>query len=122
MAPKHKDTIRQRTEERYEQLVRVHIKPALGSVKLKGLTRAHVKGLYPDRLDSGFSPRTVQYIRVTQHKALNDAVADNLIPCNQSDGLKPFKSRHHDRLPLPPEQAKAFLEAACSDRYEACTS
>ena len=37
-----KGTVRQRTWERYEQLVRVHIKPALGNFKLKDLTRSHL--------------------------------------------------------------------------------
>jgi integrase len=46
-----KGTVWQRSWERYEQPVRVHIKPALGNVKLKDLTRAHVKGLYADKLD-----------------------------------------------------------------------
>lgn len=67
-----KDTVRQRTWERYEQLVRVHIKPALGNVKLKNVTRAHVKNLY----GTLNSPR---HAHITLHKALNDAVADNLI-------------------------------------------
>ena len=33
-----KDTIRQRTWERYESICRVHVKPALGRVKLRALT------------------------------------------------------------------------------------
>lgn len=114
-----KGTVRQRTWERYEQLVRVHIKPVLGSVKLKSLTRTHVKSLYHDKLDSGSSTRTVQYIHVSVHKALNDAVADGLIGLNVSDGLKPSRSRRHEIHSLTPEQAKAFLRAACGDRYEA---
>jgi integrase len=117
--PSIKDTVRQRTWERYESIVRVHIKPALGAKKLKDLTRAHVKGLYRDRLDSGSSPRTVQYVHVTLHKALKDAVADNLIPRNVSDGLKPSKSRRHEINPLNQQQAKTFLQAARGDRYEA---
>lgn len=117
--PSIKDTVRQRTWERYEQLVRVHIKPALGSAKLKSLTRSHVKSLYYDKLDSGSSIRTVQYIHVTVHKALNDAVADGLIGLNVSDGLKPSRSRRHEIHPLTPEQAKAFLRAARGNRYEA---
>src|SRR5215210_7349878 len=44
--PNIKDTVRQRSWERYEQLVRVHIKPALGRLKLQNLTRAHAKSLY----------------------------------------------------------------------------
>jgi integrase len=116
--PNIKETVRQRTWERYEQLVRVHIKPSLGSKKLKDLTRAHVKGLYSEKRES-VSPRTVQYIHTTLHKALKDAVADGLIPKNVSDGLKPSRSRRHEIHPLTPEQAKAFLNAARGDRYEA---
>jgi Phage integrase, N-terminal SAM-like domain len=40
-----KDTVRQRTYERYEQIVRVHIKPALERVKLSALTPAHVRSV-----------------------------------------------------------------------------
>ena len=72
--PNIKDTVRQRTWERYEQLVRVHIKPALGSKKLKDLTRTYLKALYRENLDAGLAPRTAQYIRVTLHKALKDSV------------------------------------------------
>ena len=117
--PNIKDTVRQRSWERYEQLVRVHIKPALARLKLQNLTRAHAKSLYREKLDSGSSPRTVNYIHVTLHKALKDAVADGLILKNVADGLKPSKPRKKEINPLNPEQAKAFLEAAREDRYEA---
>lgn len=50
-----KDTVRTRTYERYESLVRVHIVPALGRVKLKALTPAHVRGLVP--LEAGGQSR-----------------------------------------------------------------
>src|ERR687893_269867 len=51
-----RDTVRQRTWERYEQMVRVHIKPTLGRVKLKALTSTHARGLYREKLDSGLAP------------------------------------------------------------------
>src|ERR671915_1585065 len=38
-----RDTVRQRTWERYEQIVRVHIKPSLGRVKLKNITPTHAR-------------------------------------------------------------------------------
>lgn len=110
--------MRQRTWERYEQLVRVHIKPGIGAKKLKDLTRAHVKGLYAAKREA-VSARTVQYIHVTLHKALKDAVADGLVPRNVSDGLKPSKSRRHEIDPLTPEQAKTFLTTAREDRFHA---
>jgi len=51
-----RDTVRQRTWERYEQIVRVHIKPALGKVKLKNITPTHARALYREKLDSGLAP------------------------------------------------------------------
>jgi len=50
--------------------VRLHLKPDLGRVKLKGLTPAHVRGLYREKLEAGSSARTVRYIHTTLHKAL----------------------------------------------------
>jgi integrase len=87
-----RDTVRDTTFERYDQIVRVHIKPALGRVKLKNLTPTHVRGLYKEKLQSR-SPRTVQYIHVTLHKALKQAVNDGLIPRNATEAVKPPQVR-----------------------------
>jgi integrase len=114
-----RDTVRQRTWERYEQIVRVHLKPSLGRVKLMALTTAHVRGLYREKLDSGLAPRTVQYIHTTLHKALKDAVADALIPRNVTDGIKAPKPEKKEFKVLNREQARAFLEAARGNRFEA---
>jgi integrase len=113
------NTVRQRTWERYEQIVRVHIKPALGRVKLKDLTATHARGLYREKLESGSSPRTVQYIHTTLRKALKDAVSDGLIPRNVADGIKAPRPKKKEINPLSPEQARAFLAAAHGDRFEA---
>jgi len=72
------DTVGQTTFERYEQIVRVHIRPALGTLKVKYVTPAHVRGLYREKLQAMLSARTVQYVHVTLHKALKQAVADGL--------------------------------------------
>jgi integrase len=112
-------TVRQRTWERYEQIVRVHIKPALGRVKLKDLTATHARGLYREKLESGSSPRTVQYIHTTLRKALKDAVSDGLIPRNITDGIKAPRPKKKEINPLSPEQARAFLAAVHGDRFEA---
>jgi integrase len=114
-----RDTVRQRTWERYEQIARVHIKPALGRIKLKALTSTHARGLYREKLDSGLAPRTVGYIHTTLHKALKDAVADGLIPRNATQGIKAPTSKNQEINPLSPDQARAFLETARGDRFEA---
>jgi integrase len=69
-----KGSVRQSTFERYESNVRLHIKPALGRLKLKKLTPAHVQGFYRDRLDAGLSPASVNKLHAVLHKALGQAV------------------------------------------------
>lgn len=62
--------------------------PSLGRVRLKTLTPAHVRGLLREKLDAGFSSRTVQYLRFVLRKALDQAVADDLLPRNPAAGVK----------------------------------
>jgi integrase len=112
------DTVRPTTFERYEQIVRVHIRPALGNLKLKNVTPAHVRGLYRDKLEVGLSPRTVRYIHVTLHKALKQAVADGLIPRNATVAVNPPQVRKEEIRPLTAEQVKTLFEAVRGDRLE----
>jgi integrase len=114
-----RDTVRPTTFERYEQVVRLHIRPALGEVKLKNLTSAHVRGLYRQKLDAGLSPRSVQYVHVTLHKALKQAIADGLIPRNVTEAVKPPQVRREEMQPLTAEQVKVLFQAAKGDRLEA---
>ena len=113
------DTVRPTTYERYEQIVRIHVRPALGSVKLKNLTPVHVRGLYREKLEAGLSARTVQYIHVTLHKALKQAVQDGLIPRNATEAVKAPQVRREEMRPLSAEQVKVLLEVARGDRLEA---
>jgi integrase len=113
------DTVRPTTYERYEQIARSHIRPTLGNLKLKNMTPAHVRGLYRSKLDAGLAPRSVQYIHVTLHKALKQAVADGLIPRNATGAVKPPQVRREEFHPLTPGQVKILFEAAKGDRLEA---
>jgi integrase len=83
------DTVKATTFERYEQITRLHLKPALGRVKLKALTPAHVRGIYREKLEAGSSARTVRYIHTTLLKALKQVVMDGLIPRNATEAVKP---------------------------------
>jgi integrase len=114
-----RDTVRQRTWERYEQIVRVHLKPAFGRMKLKNLTTTHARALYREKLDAGLAPRTVNYIHTTLSKALKDAVADGLIPRNVTEGVKAPRPKKKEINPLTAEQARCLLEAARDERFEA---
>jgi integrase len=112
-------SIRTSTYERHEQIVRLHLKPALGRVKLSKLTPAHVQGLYRDKLDSGLSSATVQKIHTVLHKALTQALKWTMIPHNVSDAVKAPRPAPEEMHPLSPEEARKLIEAAHGDKLEA---
>jgi integrase len=107
------------THESYEMLVNKHVIPAMGNVRLQGLTPGHLQGFYRSKLDEGLSPRTVQYLHVVLHRALKQALRWGLVTRNVAEAVDPPKVHKKEVAPLSPEQARAFLEAARGDRLEA---
>jgi integrase len=116
-----KDTVRQRTWERYESICRVHIKPSLGRAKLRTLAPNHLRSLYRDKLEEGLAPRTVNYIHTTLHRALKDALSDGLVPKNVAAAIKSPRPEKPEIHPLTREQARMLLQVASKegDRFEA---
>jgi integrase len=119
LADSVRDTVRQRTYERQESIVRVHLIPSIGREKLKTLTPAHVRSLYRLKLDTGLAPRTVLHIHRTLSKALKQAVMDGLIPRNAAASVKPPQPRREEIRPLNREQVCVLFEAVRGDRLEA---
>ncbi len=113
------DTVRVTTYQGYERIVRLHIKPTLEGVKLDRLTPVHVRSLYRERLEAGLAPRMVQLVHTTLHKALKQAVADNLIPRNATEAVKAPRPERTEMKPLSPDQARALLQAARGEKLEA---
>src|SRR5215207_10070923 len=114
-----RDTVRQRTYERYESIIRVHLIPAIGRIKLKMLTPAHVRGLYRAKLDAGLAPRSVLHIHRTLSEALKQATDDGLIPRNVTEAVKPPQARREEMQPLSRDQVRTFLDTVKGDRMEA---
>ena len=114
-----KDTVRLTTYQGYERIVRLHIKPTLGRIKLENLTPVHLRALYRERLEVGLAPRIVQLVHTTLHRALKQAVADGLMPRNAADVVKGPRPVRKEIKPLRPEQARTLLTPARGDRLEA---
>jgi integrase len=113
------DTVRQKTYERYESIVWVHLSPALGRLRLKARTPDHVRSLYREKLDSGLAPRSVLHIHRTLSKALKQATDDGLIPRNAAACVKPPRPRSEEMQPLSRDQVRTFLDTVRGDRMEA---
>jgi integrase len=58
-------------------------------------------------------------VHATLHKALKQAVADGLIPCNVTDAVKAPRPVKKEIRPLNAEQARILLDTTRGDRLEA---
>lgn len=112
-----KDTLRPRTLEMNWSLIRVHIIPGLGKIRLKDLGPQHLQAFYRAKIDSGLSRRTVQLLHGTIRRALNQAVSWEILQknvCSQVRAPRPLK-----RTPtfFTKEQLNTFLNAVRGHRY-----
>jgi integrase len=108
-------SVRTSTHASYERQLRRYVVPALGRVKLKQLTAAHVQGLYRSMQDSGLSPRTVRYAHAVLRRALKQAVRWGMIPRNPCDDTDLPKASRNEMRPLDRRQARRLLGVARSD-------
>ena len=74
--------LRPSTFERYRELIRVHVIPELGQIRLEKLTADEVQRLCRGIHDRGRAPRTVASVRSVLRAALNDAKRQRLIAHN----------------------------------------
>ena len=89
-----RQTVRASTHERNEGIVRVHILPNLGPIRLADLTGQHLQLLYGQLLSAGLAPATVVRVHAVLHRSLRMAVRWKLIPSNPADDVdKPQLSR-----------------------------
>ncbi len=120
LADSVKGTVKETTYANYTYITRKHVSPALGRVKLKSLTTAHVRGFYGEKARTDLSAATVKKMHVVLRKALSQAVSDGLIPRNAADGVKPprVSAPGEEIKPLDSQECSAFLEAARGERLE----
>jgi len=101
-----------RTHDRYTGIVRKHLVPRLGAVKLSALRPDQVQRCYAEMLNSGLQAASVRKAHVVLHSALRHAVRMRLITRNPSDDLMLPKVRRPEIKALTDEQVGAMLVAA----------
>jgi integrase len=76
-----KKKVGQRTLERYEELLRVHIKPKLGARPLQKLMATEIDALYGE-LEPKMAPMTLHHVHVTFNSCLSTAERKGLLIAN----------------------------------------
>lgn len=112
------------TVQTYDKNTRIHIKPALGAVKLDALNAHTVQGFIndlsrPHNGKPGLAPKTVKCIHGILHKALQTAVKVGYLRFNPADSSELPRSERREVKPLDGEAIGAFMKAVQGHRFEA---
>ena len=111
--------VKPRTIEIYDSVIRVHIKPALGAVRLEALNTPLIQGFYNDCLKkSNLSAKSVRNVHCVMHKALQQAVSVGYLKFNPSEACTLPRVEKKELRPLDDVQIAAFLCQIQGDRME----
>jgi integrase len=114
---KARDGTRGSTLRRYGEVVRVHLVPGLGAVRLEKLTPRDVQR-FVDALRSSLAPASVIKVHGVLRAALSDAERLDLVARNVAKAARPPALGRVERRALTPVEARRFVSAVVGDRYE----
>jgi integrase len=104
-----------KTLERYRQLLRLYVKPHIGSVRIQKLRAVHLNELYSALLRSGgrngrsLSPRSVGHVHRVLHRALGHAATWGVVSQNVASLVAPPPGPDDEMNILTEEQIGAIL-------------
>ena len=108
-AASHK--LRSTTLRAHSNMVRIHIIPSLGNIRLVDLQPYHIQEFYTQKLEEGLSRRSVQYIHAILHKALNQALRWELVNRNVTDLVDAPRPKRKTFRTWTADEVKRFLAA-----------
>ncbi|MDH5499254.1 MAG: site-specific integrase [Nitrospira sp.] len=80
-------TVKSRTLARYSEMMRLHVLPQFGKLRVRELNRGQLKLFLTEKLSLGLQKRTVRNIQAVIRVMLNAAVEDGLIATNPAAKL-----------------------------------
>jgi integrase len=108
-----------KTFERYDEIVRLHLAPAIGHIILTRLQPLHIQGMYSKMLEQGrrdgqggLSARTVLHHHRVLREALQQAVRWLLLARNPADAVLPPRPEQAEARALDGQEAAQLIERA----------
>jgi integrase len=101
-------TVRPRTLDAYQAVVRNHLIPGLGHIKLGKLTPQHVQEFQNAKLKAGLHPRTAGALRTVLVQALNQAVRWRRSPAIRRHSYIRPRLRDPSSNLLPPSRRASY--------------
>lgn len=110
---------RPRTHEAYSGLVRLHVIPTLGAIKLQQLSPLHVQKLLREKQEDGLSANTVRRIRDVIRNGLSDALRWELVARNVAKQASTPRVAQREMVIWTVDEARTFLESIRQEPLEA---
>ncbi|MBI5954429.1 MAG: site-specific integrase [Chloroflexi bacterium] len=112
-----KNSLRPKTFEVYSYLLKLHINPEIGHIKLVQLRPDHLQSLYAKKVTSGLSKRTVQFMHAIIHKALKQALKWGMVNRNVADLVEAPKPKRQSLTVWDSQQVNTFLSSCKDHRF-----
>jgi integrase len=114
-----KASVRPRTAENYDSLIRCHIRNGIGRKRLRDVKVLDIDKLYAQMIADEYSPKTVRHVHNVLSSALEKAIDWEKIHSNPCKRIKLPKQRRTEMKFFTQEEALRFLDAAKADRFYA---
>ena len=108
----HRSDIRRNTYVLYRGLLKNHVLPALGHIKLQKLMPEDIQVLYARMQKEEYAAETVRAIHRMLHKALSDAVDWSRVSRNVCDKVKQPRPSEYEYQTLTKDQALKLIAVA----------
>ncbi len=111
-------SVKSYTYDAYERSCNIHIKPALGRIRLSALTAPQIQQFYNSLItEKELSPKTVKNIHGVLHRALGQAVKLGMLRSNPTNVCDLPKAHRKEIKPMEQAEITKFLQAIQGTKY-----
>ncbi|MBQ8747924.1 MAG: site-specific integrase [Clostridia bacterium] len=113
-----RNALKQSTYNSYESYIRVHLKPALGNLKLQQLSPRLLQEFYNYKSEfDGLAPKTIVNINLFLHKALSFAVGEGILALNPASAINLPRGQKPKIEILSRDEQARLIQGSYRHRY-----
>ncbi len=116
------ETLSERTYDTYDDVVRLHLKPKLGPIRIQSLQPSNIRSIIKAKLKGGLSGRRVQYIFTVLNMAMTQAENDRAILWNPCKAVKKPTAEKRQYVVITKEQYDTIIKAVANSPLQPLTT
>jgi integrase len=108
--------LRERTLQDYSDKLKLHVRPALGRLKVADVRPLDIQRIYSAMLERGLGARTVRYTHAIISSAFKQAIKWRMLAFSPASAVELPRLERKEMQALSPVEAARFLRAAREDK------